>query len=353
MNKKQWFKIFLVAVVFGTLGSLFCTRYLIPYLSTFGPLGFLRNLQANTPIIINRREEIRLDEGVSMADLVKQASPAMVTVYSGKGKDIRPAGSGIIVTSDGVIITNRQTAGNGSDITVVLNDGVSYPALLRALDPKTELAVLTIASKDLPVFQFEDAAKAEVGQKIVALGETSREFTKQFASGLVTAAVSQSASLEQVFSTEQIMETFSTDASLTPAFSGGPVVNLNGRLLGIVAENGKIITSEAVQGALNSYLSQAKITRPFWGVRYLSISKSLASLRALPGQGALVQSFDEGSPAAVAGVLANDLITKVNGTEIGPLITFEGLANSKSGEVVLTVNRGGRELEIKFNVQNR
>ncbi|MGE5392326.1 MAG: S1C family serine protease [Candidatus Saccharibacteria bacterium] len=355
MTKKQWASIVIVALIVGTAGSIFCTRFLIPYLSTFRPLGFLRNLQTTTPIIINRREEVRLDDGVNITDVVKQAEPATITLYSGKARaDLKPAGSGVILTSDGVIMTTREAAGNGADLRVMLNDGRIYPALLRALDPKSSLAVITIEARDLPVYQLADAQALEIGQKILALGTGSQEFTRNFASGLVTSTVANSASLSQVLATSQMTETLGTDAVMTSSFTGGPVIDLQGRLIGLVSDStGKILTSEAIQGALSSYLSQGKIVRPFWGIRYFDLSKSLAALIGQPQAGALVAGFEDGSPAAKAGLSANDLIVKVNGLDVTPAQSLERLANSKSGDVALTVIRNGQTQEIKFNVPTR
>ena len=353
MTRKQILIMVVLAFFVGAIGSIVFDRIILPYLSTLPGLSGLRNFQSNSPIVINRTEQIQLDDGVNMIELTKQAQNYTVSIYS-NAPDIRLLGSGTILTSDGLIFTSRAVLGNLTEVTVILNDGRSFPGLVRAMDRKSEIAVVTIIAQNLSVAQFEDANNLQTAARIMALGKSTNQFTRQFVSGVVTRSVNNFSSLEQVYSTEELSETFGFSAALNSDYVGGPVFNLDGRMVGMVANaSGKIITAEGLSQALNEYLSSGKVIRPYAGIRYLNFSSSLANLKKLPGPGVQVVSIEEASPARAAGLRVGDFITAVDNTNIETL-SFERLINRhQPGEVKLSVRRGDSNLEIRFNIQEQ
>jgi serine protease Do len=345
MNRKQvviW--IILIFIIGGIAGIVF-NRYLLPALADVRGFGWVSRLQATYPIVINRREEIQLNEGVNLIELTKQANTMTVSIYSAR-EPRRLLGNGFILSSDGLIFTAKEVVGSQNEFIVALNDGSVFQGTVRALDPKSELAVMTIAGRDLRQAQFADASNLQVGQRIIALGRTDREFTRKLASGLVTKTVMNNANPDKVLSSEVIEETVETDALINSEFVGGPVINLQGRVVGMVANSsGKILLAESMDTALRSFLEQGRIQRPRLGIKYQVIRKTAANIRQLASTGALVVDLEEG-PAKAAGLQKNDLITRFNGQSVDET-SFEYLLDKNYlGEVRLTVLRAGAAQEI-------
>ncbi len=344
----------MIAFFVGTVGSIFFDRIFLPYLSSLPKLSFLSKLTSTSPIVINRREQIQIDEGVNLTDLAKQAGAYTVSIYTGDKAALGLAGAGVILTSDGVIFTSRNVVGAFKEVTVVLNDGRSFPGLVRALDSKSELAVVTIAAGNLSVAQFNDANNLQIGQRVFGLGTTTNEYTKHFNSGIVTRNVVNGSSFERIYSTELLEESFEDSATASRDFIGGPIVDIEGKVVGFFADqNGKIISSEGLNQALSSYLTTGKILRPYWGIKYYNYSKTLGQLKGQKSAGALVAELEEASPARKAGLKIGDYITAVDGTTIDS-VSFERLINRhQSGSVKLLVVRDGSATEITFNLENK
>lgn len=344
MTRKQITLIIIIAFFIGAVGSIAFNRAIIPFLSRIPKLSFLSKLSSNAPIVIIRREEIRLNEGVNLIELTKQAQGFTVSIYSADAA--KYLGNGIIVANDGLIFTSKEVVDSQNNVQVVLNDGKVFPGLLRALDPQSEVAVITIPANALSVAAFADASNLQTAQRVLALGKTSQVFTRKFASGLITKTVNNDLNPNQIYSSEAFNQSISTDAQINADFVGGPVIDLEGRMIGIVVNyNGKILISEIVSGALKSYLEQGKIARPYFGLKYLSITKPLANLRKI-NPGALVVEVEKGSPAEKSGLLKNDLVVEVNGQKVEDSSLELLLLKNNLKEIRLSILRGETRLEL-------
>jgi len=344
MSKKLLINMVVVAFIVGAMGSVVLNRYVIPSASNLPGLSWLSSLSYNSPIVITRREEVRLNEGVNLIELTKQAQTVTVSIYDSAQKFL---GNGIIITSDGTIFTTKDVVGALTQVSVVSNDGTAYQGLVRATDPKSPLAVVSVTGSDMPVAQFADAGAMQTAQRILALGRTSQEFTRKFASGLITQTMNNHTDTAQTLSTENFVATISTDASLDAGFIGGPVVNLQGQIVGLVtAASGQVLPSEAIDGAVQTYLQFGKIQRPVIGLSYMNVPGNIARLRNLPAAGALVTAVEANGPAARAGLAANDLITAVNGQKIGTTIFEQYITTQGMNEMRLTVRRGTADVEV-------
>ncbi|HEV8601597.1 MAG TPA: S1C family serine protease, partial [Patescibacteria group bacterium] len=295
MSTKLIIVIVLIAFFVGALGSITFDRLVIPRLSLLPHLSWLGKFSSTSPIIVTRREEVVLNEGANLIDLSKQISNSTVSFFE---KQANPffLGNGIIMTSDGIIFTSKSVIGNRNEILVVLNDGTKYVGLVRALDPKQDLAVVSIPAKNLNVVSFAEGLKLKAGQRILTIGESYKEFSRSFSAGFViNASDNATANPGRTFSTEVLEDTFETDALTNSGrFLGSPIINLDGKLVGMVAGTGvqKIIVAENLEPALSSYLSSGKIIRPKMGLVYFRLTKSTAALRGLPQAGALVLKTD-------------------------------------------------------------
>ncbi|MBI2607510.1 MAG: serine protease [Candidatus Doudnabacteria bacterium] len=332
MSKKLLLQILIISFIVGAFGSIFFDRVVLPPLSTFPGLSWLSRLRSDTPIVITRKEEVRLNEGVNLIELTKQAQGFTVSIFNVSESSTELLGSGIILSSDGLIFTAKAVVGSQSEVTVVLNDGSNYPGLVRALDPNSELAVVTIPTNNLPIAQFEKVADLVVAQRVLALGKTTEPFTRKFASGFVTKTVFNNPDPNKVFSSDFLGSTILTDAPLSNDFAGGPVFNLNGRVVGMVADTGgKILISESLDPALKTYLAEGKIVRPKLGLNYINITDSLAKLLGLNFGGARVVQIQRGGAASLAGLKVNDVVVEIEGQSVVEK-NFEFVFNSNLSE---------------------
>jgi serine protease Do len=349
MNKKQLAIIVLIAFFVGALGSIVIIRFTIPYLATFKNLSFLNKLSSSSPIVINRTQQVQLNEGVNLIDLIKQTGNLTVSIYS--KTDPQFLGNGVLITSDGVIFTVNSVVNGQTEVTVVLTDGTSYTGLVRAADPKGELMIVTIPAKNLPVAQFQEGSALEVGQRLLTVGASRTPYAHKFATGFVIQTLANATSANQVFLSEKLDETIDTDMQASADLSGSPVATLNGRVVGLVGSKGQVILSEDMQTALSSYLSLGKITRPGLGITYSNISKSSAGIRGLEETaGVLVVSVDKNSPAQLAGILPNDYIVQVDGQDLDNRNFQQVLNRHAIGQMTLTVIRNKIRTELVVNL---
>ena len=353
MNRKNLITFILIAFFVGALGSILLGRFFIPYIASKTGWQFLNKLVTNSPIIINRTNEVQLNEGVNLIDLTKQASNITVTIFS---NDNGPSfiGNGVIMTSDGLIFTSKNVVEGRKELTVALNNGNLYKALVRAVDPKSDIAALTIEERNLNVPSFADGFGLSAGQRVLVIGPSNLAFNRKLAQGYVTnTALNKKIHLARSYTTEVLEDSFETDAEVnTGEFDGSPIINLNGRLVGMVAGHSqqRVVISENLQTALSSYLSSGKITRPRLGLSYFQLSKPAATLKGLDRAGILVSKVDTGTPAA-GKVLVNDLIFEVDGRNIENE-SFEQVVNRHSiGEMKLKLLRAGKEMEITVNLE--
>jgi serine protease Do len=353
MNRKQWMITVLVAFFIGAVGSIALGRFFIPYLANATGWQALNKLVTNSPIIINRTNEVQLNEGVNLIDLSKQVSSITVTIFS-TGTSPSYVGNGIVMTSDGLIFTSKAVVGNTKELTVVLNNGNKYPAQVRAVDPKSDIAAITINERNLNIASFANASDLSIGQRILVTGESYTSFNRSFASGYVTNTVANSTvHLGRTFTTEVLEDSFETDAQLNNGrFVGSPIVNLSGRVVGMVAGSSfqKIVISENLQTALSSYLTSGKIVRPRLGVTYIHMSKSLASLKNLDRAGFLIVKIDVGTPAN-GKFLVNDYIYEVDGQNMENQSLEQVINHHSIGEVKFKVLRAGKETEVNVTLE--
>lgn len=346
MNKKQISLIIIIAFFIGALGSMVLGRFVVPYVATFPHFNWLNKVVTTSPIVINRTQEVQLNEGVNLIDLIKQSGNVTVSIYTNSASAPQFLGNGFLVTSDGLIFTTDNVLQSITTVTVVLNDGRSFAGTVRAKDPKSNLVAVTVEAQNLPVAQFDPAAGLDAGQRVLYLGQSNTELTHNFLTGFVDKTVGNDASLQNQDYTEQLNQTFTTDVSAPADFFGGPIFDLNGHVVGISVADGQVITSENIQTALTAYLASGKIIRPSLGLKYFVLSKELADLKGLPQAGILVGSADKLSPAAAAGLQANDLITAMDGQDLGSN-DFEQLLNTHTiGDMILTVWRAGSSIQL-------
>ena len=279
-------------------------------------------------------------------------------------------GSGFIVSSDGMILTNKHVvADKGADYTVLTNDGKKFLATVLARDPVQDLAIITInpGGVSLPAVKLGDSDAIKLGQTAIAIGNPLGEFRNTVSLGIIS-GLARNITASGGGESELLEGVIQTDAAINPGNSGGPLLNLRGEVIGI--------NTAIVQGAQNlafaipinkakrdieSVKRTGKIAVPYLGVRYVMITPELAERDKLAVKdGALLRGAEEGpavlpdSPAAMAGLKAEDIILEVNGEKIGDGRSLGSLIQKyKVGDTLRLEVRRGNETLLTVNVTLR
>jgi serine protease Do len=263
-------------------------------------------------------------------------------------------GSGFLVSKDGYILTNNHVVGDADKITVKLHDGKEYPAKRIGSDPRSEVAVIKIEEKDLPFVEMGDSAALEVGEWVIAIGNPFG-LAESVTVGIVSAKGRRDLRIAEY---EDFIQ---TDAAINPGNSGGPLLNIEGKAVGIntaiFSQSGgymgigfaiPINMAKAIKDQLIS--TGGKLVRGYLGVVLNrddmddDMAKSFGLKKAI---GALVTRVLPGSPAEKAGVKDEDVILRINGAEVESNSAFRNtVAFLKPGtQVKLVIFRDGKETE--------
>lgn len=267
-------------------------------------------------------------EWQSVAPVVKRVMPGVVCI-EGKGRAKRVAGedtdpgfgSGILIDPNGVILTCNHVVADLDSVEVTLNDGRKFTTSDIRLDPKTDLALVKIESKEpLPVVEFGDSDAMEVGDRVLAIGAPFG-LTGSVSSGIVSAKSRNNLKLN---TSEDFLQ---TDAAMNPGNSGGPLVNMDGLVVGLTSAIktrsggfqgvGLAVSSNLAKKTGADLLKNGGARRPSFGVAVRDLDEESArKAGAKTTSGVVVMRVFEESPAAKAGVTVGDVITKINGEAI-------------------------------------
>lgn len=252
-------------------------------------------------------------------------------------------GSGFLISPDGFIVTNSHVVDNVSEITVKLSDGREYPATVKGTDLRTELAVLKIEEKGLPYLSFGDSDSLKVGEWVIAIGNpVGLEGT--LTTGVVSAKGRQDIGIA---SYEDFIQ---TSAPITFGNSGGPLLDLDGKVIGvntaIVSKNGGYmgigfaIPSKIAEHIVSQIIEGGGIQRGYLGIVMQPLDKDLAEVFSLEKQeGILISDVMKGSPADKAGLKVGDILLQANGK---PVHTINALRNQ------IALMNPGDELQLQI-----
>lgn len=316
-------------------------------------------------------------EGEVVTDIATSVSPSVVSITFnapvnsgffgasyGEG-----AGTGVVLSRDGYILTNKHVVPSGAkNIRVIANDGTTYDSVsIVGRDPINDLAFLKIKGVDnLTPAKLGDSSRLVVGNKVVAIGNALGEFQTTVTSGIVS-GINRSVTAGDETSSENLSNLIQTDAAINPGNSGGPLVNISGEVIGIntaVSQGaegiGFAIPINEAKGLIKGVLANGSVDRGYLGVRYLMLNAEAAKHYKLPRtKGAYVTGSGEasavvsGSPAERAGLREGDIITRVNDTELSESVSLVSqLAQFGPGDSVrLTVVRGNDERVVTVKLE--
>jgi serine protease Do len=348
----------LAAIAAATLGLAACERRVEPPPAA-GP-------QTSGPIVAAPAG----GAPASFAPIVKRVSPAVVSIdtLAVGGQELfgqlppglapvrRGAGSGFIISGDGLIVTNNHVVEGAQQIVVALADGRQFPAKLVGRDPPTDLAVLKIDGRDLPYVSFAGDALPEVGDWVVAVGNP-------FGLGGTATAGIVSAHGREIG--EAYVSYLQIDAPINSGNSGGPSFDMQGRVVGvnsaIFSPNGGsigigfAIPSDLAQSVTQQLIKSGRVTRGYLGVGVVDLTPALAYRLNVPGQrGAVIADLSGGGPAASV-LRTGDVVTAVAGDAItGAGGLTRAIAGAAPGsDLSLTVIRSGQKREVTVKVARR
>jgi serine protease Do len=324
-----------------------------------------------------------------ISNLAKEVGPSVVSVNVKTQQTVRTyfgapstyeqegAGTGFIISKEGLVVTNRHVVPRGVDkVSVTLSDGteledVEVVGRTSESDP-LDVAFLRIKDakgKELQPAKLGDSSKMRVGDKVIAIGNALGQFQNTVTSGIISGYGREiQASDGSGARVETLQNLFQTDAAINQGNSGGPLVNMNGEVIGINtavagdgAENiGFSIPINDVNGLIKSVLEKGKLVRPYLGVRYVELTDDYASeLNLSQKRGAYIVPSQDGSsivvdsPAQKAGLKEGDVIVKVGSDTVDENNSLTSLLQKHQvGETVeLTVIRDGKEQKINATLE--
>jgi serine protease Do len=337
-----------------------------------------------------QKQQYISDEGSLISSIAKDVGQSVVSVdvqsqtvtqdFFGltQQNNQKSSGTGFIVSTDGIIVTNRHVVPAGTtQVSVTLADGTTYDnvqVIGRTPDSSPlDIAFLKISDskgKTLVPAILGDSSKMRVGDRVIAIGNALGQFQNTVTSGIVSGyGRDVQAGDQSGTSGENLTDLFQTDAAINEGNSGGPLVNINGEVIGVNtavasgAQNiGFAIPINDVKGLITSVLGSGKLQQPYLGVRYISLTADLAYRFNLKvNQGAYIAPSEDGSPSVLqgspadkAGLNEKDVIMKVNNITLdGRTNLTSALTRFKVGDPVdLTVNRAGKTIHIKVKLEN-
>lgn len=306
-------------------------------------------------------------------NLVKAAAksiPAVVYVRSITGVErdkwqtsyTSNSGSGVLISEDGFIITNRHLIASGDKIEIILNDRREYEAEIIGTDRSTDLALLKIEATDLPVLEFANSSKLKVGEWVIAVGNPFKLHST------VTAGIISAIARDIPFSgSDEIINSFiQTDAVVNKGNSGGALVDEEGYLIGInsaiLTQSGRFegysfaIPSNLVLKVIEDLRQYGAVHRGELGIKGISINAELAQAKKLPAiNGVYVDQTTHRGAADKAGIKSGDIITRLNSSEIHTLPQlYQKLATFRPGDVIqIQIYRNQQYKDLEVRLKNK
>jgi 2-alkenal reductase len=326
-------------------------------------------LPASVPSVITFQEES------ATIEVVKKVEPAVVTVVNlrmpqrdfwGDLTQPRSLGSGVVIDPQGYVVTNNHVVEGNESLSVIMASGDKRDAELVGTDAFSDLAVLYLEGDDLPAAELGDSSQLQPGERVIAIGSALGDFRNTVTSGVIS-GLERSIAVDEGFALEGLIQ---TDTAINHGNSGGPLVNLQGQVIGIntliirgdsysrdVAEGlGFAIPSNTVRLVVEQLIAKGRVSRPFLGISHQEVTPRLAAYYNLTvNHGILVLQVAPATPASQVGLEVGDVIVAIGGDPIDPENPFLNvLMRHQVGETVtLSVNRFGRELALEVTLGER
>lgn len=331
---------------------------------------------------LTNQKRIVTNESRLISQIVRTVGPSVVSVNveinSGRDRGLG-AGTGIIINEKGLIMTNRHVVSDANGVSVILSDGTELTdvsIIAQTNDSDTlDVAILKVndtKGKQLKPAVLGDSSKVQVGDNVIAIGNALGQFQNTVTSGIISGfgrTVQAGSSSSGYTDIESLDNLFQTDAAINEGNSGGPLVNLNGQVIGLNtaiaggdAQNiGFAIPINDISGLIKQVITTGKLVRPYLGIRYVPLTDDLANEFNLKvNDGAYIVPSDDpfsssvlsGGPAAKAGLKDGDIITQVGDKIIDQSQSLTSLlsAHQPGDTVKLSIIRDDRKQIISVKL---
>ena len=270
------------------------------------------------------------------------------------------AGSGVIISSDGYIVTNNHVIDQASEIIVALSDNTELPARLIGTDPNTDIAVLKVDATGLPFVKYGDSDKVRVGEWVLAVGNPFN-LTSTVTAGIVSAKGRNIGILRERYGIESFIQ---TDAAVNPGNSGGALVNLRGELVGIntaiatptgsYAGYSFAVPVSLVRKVVGDILEYGIVQRAVLGIEIVNVNDPRLEVKIKERQGVYVAKVNPGSAAEEAGLKEGDVIVQINDRSVTNVAELQdNVARHRPGEKIkVTYRRDGKEKSVSATLKN-
>lgn len=297
----------------------------------------------------------------TLAPVVKKVRPAVVSIRSFGASQLpnfmdggtpRGVGSGFIVESKGIVVTNHHVVASAGKLEVRLSDGRRFEAKVLGSDPESDIAVLElqdVGKANLPTVKFGSSDKMDVGDFVIAMG-SPMGLEHTVTTGIVSAKGRGSLGLYQ----NSYIDFLQTDATIAPGSSGGPLLNLKGEVIAVnTAVNagtsglGFAVPSEQAKSVIPQLRDKGKVSRGWLGISGRDIEPALGGAAPVPG--AVIAEVYTGTPAADGGLLSGDRVLSIDGTKVEDFTDLRSRISAMKPEakVAMIVERDGKKKTLK------
>jgi serine protease Do len=303
-------------------------------------------------------------------DVVKSTADIFAQLFGGGQANLetehveQDIGTGFIISSDGLIVTNKHVVSDTSakyKVVIGKDETVEVKNIYR--DPINDLAILKVDKTGLTPVEMGDSDKLKVGQTVIAIGTALGEFRSTVTKGVVSGLGRGITAGSYGAGMEKLEDVIQTDAAINPGNSGGPLFDSAGLVIGVnvaVSQNGQSIgfalPINLVKSSVDNFRKTGEFDRPYLGVAYQMISKQAALLNEVPA-GAYVQTVIKDSPAEKAGIKIGDIITEIDGKKMTDVkdTSIAGIINQKKigDNVEVKYYRDDKETEVEVKLEKK
>ncbi|AEL26188.1 Do family serine endopeptidase [Cyclobacterium marinum] len=328
-------------------------------------INFVASAAQVTPAVVHVRSTVSVSRSQQGLDPMEELFGFRSPRGESTPREGRSSGSGAVISEDGYIVTNNHVIENASKVEITLEDNRRYTARVIGADPTTDLALLKIEANNLPFIPFGDSDQAQIGEWVLAVGNPY-ELNSTVTAGIISAK-SRNIGILRDENNLQVESFIQTDAAVNPGNSGGPLVNLNGEIIGIntaiASRTGGFsgysfaVPSSIAKKVMDDLLEFGAVQRGLLGVTIQDVNADLEETLGediKADRGVFVVEVREGSGGEEAGLKRGDVIIGVDGVDTYTTSSLqERVARKRPGDkVVVKFLRDGKEMETTATLKN-